>query len=381
LEIKIICLESSIMLNSILPFIVLILVVVFIHEYGHYYFAKKYGVGVTDFSIGFGKEIFGWNDKSGTRWKICWIPLGGYVKFFGDRNVFSQNDQQEILKKYSLDEQKKLFILKPLYQRSLIVAAGPFANFILAVFIFFFIYTFVGKDFTPAVINEVKKDSPAYVAGLKKNDIIVSVDNQKVKSILDVSKFITLSTDEYINFIVSRFDQEMLFKVKPEMFVGEDNLGNKITKRMIGIELGAYNNQINHVKLDPVKSLYYSINEVYFVSTSTLKYLFSIIKGTGDSSQLGGPIRIAKVSGQVAEFGILPFLSMMAYISISLGLINLFPIPLLDGGHLMFYGMEKILGKPLSQKTQEGFFRIGMFLLLSLMFFATFNDLKDIGLF
>ncbi len=369
------------MLNSILPFIVLILVVVFIHEYGHYYFAKKYGVGVTDFSIGFGKEIFGWNDKSGTRWKICWIPLGGYVKFFGDRNVFSQNDQQEILKKYSLDEQKKLFILKPLYQRSLIVAAGPFANFILAVFIFFFIYTFVGKDFTPAVINEVKKDSPAYVAGLKKNDIIVSVDNQKVKSILDVSKFITLSTDEYINFIVSRFDQEMLFKVKPEMFVGEDNLGNKITKRMIGIELGAYNNQINHVKLDPVKSLYYSINEVYFVSTSTLKYLFSIIKGTGDSSQLGGPIRIAKVSGQVAEFGILPFLSMMAYISISLGLINLFPIPLLDGGHLMFYGMEKILGKPLSQKTQEGFFRIGMFLLLSLMFFATFNDLKDIGLF
>ena len=150
---------------------------------------------------------------------------------------------------------------------------------------------------------------------------------------------------------------------------------------MIGITLLPYNNNINHKKLGPLKAMYYSITEVYFVTTSTLKYLGTIITGKGDSSQLGGPIRIAKISGQVAEFGIVPFLSMMAYISISLGLINLFPIPLLDGGHLMFYGIEKILGRPLTQKTQEGFFRIGMFLLLSLMFFATFNDLKDLGLF
>jgi regulator of sigma E protease len=369
------------MLNFILPFIILILVVVFIHEYGHYYFAKKYGVGVTDFSIGFGRELFGWNDKSGTRWKICWIPLGGYVKFFGDRNVFSQSDHEEILKKYNEKEREKLFILKPLYQRSLIVAAGPIANFILAIFIFSFIYMFAGKDFTPAVINEVQKNSPAQIAGLKKNDIILEIDNKKVKSLLDVSKLITLSTSEFIEFKISRYEQEILFKIKPNIIETEDNLGNKIKKRMIGIKLGAYNNQINHVKLGPAKALYYSLNEVYFVTTSSLKYLISILVGSGDSSQLGGPIRIAKVTGQVAEFGILPFLSMMAYISISLGLINLFPIPLLDGGHLMFYGFEKVLGRPLRQKTQEGFFRIGMFLLLSLMFFATFNDLKDLGLF
>ena len=369
------------MLDFLLPFIILILVVVFIHEYGHYYFAKKYGVGVTDFSIGFGKEIFGWNDKSGTRWKICWIPLGGYVKFFGDRNVFSQSDQEEILKKYNEEERKKLFVLKPLYQRSLIVAAGPIANFILAIFIFLFIYMFSGKDFTPAVINEVQKDSPAQIAGLKKNDIILEIDNTKVKSILDVSKLITMSTSEYIDFMISRSDQEILFKIKPNIVDTEDNLGNKIKKKMIGIQLGAYNNEVNHVKLGPAKALFYSVNEVYFVTTSSLKYLMSILFGSGDSSQLGGPIRIAKVTGQVAEFGILPFLSMMAYISISLGLINLFPIPLLDGGHLMFYGFEKILGRPLSQKTQEGFFRIGMFLILSLMVFATFNDLKDLGLF
>ena len=369
------------MLNSILPFIVLILVVVFIHEYGHYYFAKKYGVMVTDFSIGFGKELFGWNDKLGTRWKICWIPLGGYVKFFGDRNVFSQSDQEEIIKKYSEEERKKLFILKPLYQRSLIVAAGPIANFILAVVIFLFIYMFVGKDFTPAVINEVQKDSPAEVAGLMKNDVILEIDGTEVKSILDVSKLITMSTSDFIDFKVSRYDQEVLLKVKPNIVETEDNLGNKINKRMIGIMLGPYNNKINHVKLGPAKALYYSLNEVYFVTISSLKYLGSILTGSGDSSQLGGPIRIAKITGQVAEFGIVPFLSIMAYISISLGLINLFPIPLLDGGHLMFYGFEKILGRPLSQKTQEGFFRIGMFLLLFIMFFATYNDLKDLGLF
>ena len=185
-------------------------------------------------------------------------------------------------------------------------------------------------------VRRVKKDSPAYVSGLKKNDVIISIDNQKVKSILEVSKYIALSTGEYINFNISRSNQEMLFKIKPEMVLSEDNLGNKINKRMIGIEIGAYNNQINHEKLGPTKSLFYSVNEVYFVSASTLKYLVSIIKGTGDSSQLGGPIRIAKITGQVAEYGIIPFLSIMAYISISLGLINLFPIPMLDGGHLMF---------------------------------------------
>jgi len=369
------------MLNTIIPFIILILVVVFIHEYGHYYFAKKYGVGVTDFSIGFGKELFGWNDKSGTRWKICWIPLGGYVKFFGDRNVFSQADQEKILKKYSPEDQKKLFVLKPLYQRSIIVAAGPLANFLLAIVIFLSIYMFIGKDFTPAVINEVQKESPAQVAGIKKNDLILEIDGNKVKSILDVPKLIMMSTSEFIDFKVSRFENELILKVKPNIVEGEDNMGNKVKKRIVGITLSPFNNEINHVKLGPANALYYSIHEVYFVCISQIKYLGSIIAGSGDSSQLGGPIRIAKITGQVAEIGFIPFLSIMAYISISLGLINLFPIPLLDGGHLMFYGFEKVLGRPLSQKTQEGFFRIGMFLLLSLMFFATFNDLKDLGLF
>ena len=369
------------MIDYLLPFLILIMIVVFIHEYGHYYFAKRYGVAVTDFSIGFGKEIFGWNDKSGTRWKICWIPLGGYVKFFGDRNVFSQADQEKLIEKYNEEDRKKLFVLKPLYQRALIVFGGPLANFLLALLIFFSIYTFAGKDFTPAMINEVQKDSPAMIGGLKQNDIILEIDGNEVKSIMDVSKFITLSTDDFIDFKVKRSYDEILLKIKPNMVLSEDNLGNKINKRIVGIKLSAYNNEINHVKLGPAQAIYHAANEVYFVSISSLKYIGAMIFGKADTSQLGGPIRIAKISGQVAEFGLLAFISMMAYISISLGLINLFPIPMLDGGHLMFYAFEKVLGRPLSQKTQEGFFRIGMFLLLTLMIFTTFNDLKDLGLF
>ena len=368
-------------MNYIIPFLILIMIVVFIHEYGHYYFAKRYGVGVTDFSIGFGKEIFGWNDKSGTRWKVCWIPLGGYVKFFGDRNVFSQAEQQEIINKYSEEDRNKLFILKPLYQRSLIVAAGPLANFLLALLIFTIINMFIGKDLTPAVIEEVQKNSPAFTAGMKKNDKIIYIDKKKVESILEVSTFINLSTSQTIEFVVLRNNQEISLLVKPNLVDGKDALGNSVKKRMVGIKLSPFNNEFKKQPLGPTKAIYYSAKEVWFVTTTSLNYLGKMITGSADSSQLGGPIRIAKVTGQVAEYGFIPFLSIMAYISISLGLVNLFPIPMLDGGHLMFYFFEKILGRPLSQKVQEGFFRIGLFLLFSLMFFVTFNDLKDLGLF
>ena len=367
-------------MNYIIPFLILITVVVFIHEYGHYYFAKKYGVGITDFSIGFGKEIFGWNDNSGTRWKICWIPLGGYVKFFGDRNVFSQSEQQELINKYSKEDRKKLFILKPLYQRSLIVAAGPLANFVLAIIIFAFINFFIGKDMTPAIIDEVQADSPAFISGLKKYDKILSIDGHKVESILEVSTFINASTNDKVKFTLLRNDQQISLFVKPNIIEGNDSLGNSVKKKIVGIKLSLSKQKLQKKRLSFLDSVLYSIKEVWFVTVTSLKFIGKMIVGSGDSSQLGGPIKIAKITGQVAELGIIPFLSIMAYISISLGIINLFPIPMLDGGHLMFYTFEKILGRPLSQKTQEGFFRIGLFLLFSLMFFVTYNDLKDLNL-
>ena len=368
-------------MNFLIPFLILITIVVFIHEYGHYYFAKKYGVGVTDFSIGFGKELFGWNDKSGTRWKICLIPLGGYVKFFGDINVFSQADQKEILNKYSEKEKNKLFILKPLYQRVIIVAAGPLANYLLAIVIFSFIFMFNGKDITPAIITNIQEGSPAQESGLKVNDRIFSINNNNVDSIFEVSTLITSSTKDIIEISVIRNDKKINFKVEPKLVNGKDALGNNINKRIIGIQLVPPNNEFKKEKVGITKSLFLSLKEVWFVSITSLQYVGNMIIGNADTSQLGGPIRIEKITGQVAEYGIIPFLNIMAYISVSLGLINLFPIPMLDGGHLMFYSFEKLLGKPLSQKTQEFFFRIGLFLLVFLMFFVTFNDIKDLGLF
>ena len=368
-------------LNFILPFLILLTVVVFVHEYGHYYFAKKYGVGVTDFSIGFGKEIFGFSDKSGTRWKFCLIPLGGYVKFFGDRNVFSEIEQKELLKKYNENDQKKLFGAKPLYQRTLIVVGGPLANFLLAILIFSFIYMFSGKDFTPAKIEEVQIDSPAYVSGLKKNDLITYINDKKIQSIVEVSATINSSSKDDLKISVLRDNQELEFILNPKIITTSDSFGNQIKRKIIGVKLSPLNNEFEKKKLGPTKSLYYATKETWFVTKTSFEFIVSMFKGKGDTSQLGGPIRIAKITGQVSQHGFLAFISIMAYISISLGFINLFPIPLLDGGHLMFYLFEKILGRPLKQKTQEGFFRIGLFLLFSLMFFVTFNDLRDLGLF
>ena len=234
---------------------------------------------------------------------------------------------------------------------------------------------------TPAIIDEVQKDSPALASGLKKNDKIISIDNKKVESILEVSTFINTSTSETIKFVVLRDNQEISLFIKPDLVEGKDSLGNNVMKKIIGIKLSVAGNDFQKIRLGPTKAAYYSVKEVWFVTVTSLSYLGNMITGSADSSQLGGPIRIAKITGQVAEHGLIPFFSIMAYISISLGLINLFPIPMLDGGHLMFYFFEKVLGRPLSQKTQEGFFRIGLFLLFSLMFFVTFNDLKDLGLF
>jgi regulator of sigma E protease len=240
---------------------------------------------------------------------------------------------------------------------------------------------FAGKDFTPAQIQEVQKNSPAYTSGVKSGDIILSINNNKITSILEVSNYINTSTSESIDIKISRNNEEIVLPVKPKKIKGEDSLGNSVNKKIIGIKIAPLNNEFNRERLGPATALLYAIKETWFVTQASLDFVASIFKGKGDTTQLGGPIKIAKITGQVAQHGLIAFLSIMAYISISLGFINLFPIPMLDGGHLMFYAFEKILGRPLTQRTQEGFFRIGLFLLISLMFFTTFNDLKDLGLF
>ena len=365
-------------LQNAFYFILLISVVVFIHEYGHYYYAKKYKVTVTDFSIGFGKELFGWFDKDGTRWKVCLIPLGGYVKFFGDSNSASKPVK---LNEFNSDYHSKLLTTKPLYQRAIIVAAGPMANFVLAIFIFSLIFMISGKDSSIPVIQEVQKESPAEIAGLKSGDQISFVNNTKIESIRDVSALINVPGNNVVRITVKRNSQLLDFDIKPNITEGTDSLGNKSQRKIIGIKITPLNNKIDRERLGPAKAIYYAFKETYKTVTMTLSYLGKVIVGSASPDQLGGPIKIAQITGQVAEHGFMPFLSIMAYISISLGLINLFPIPLLDGGHLLFYLIEFIRGKPLSERIQEYFYRFGFFVLFSLMFFATFNDLKGIGIF
>ena len=369
-------------MTYIVSFLILLTIVVFIHEYGHYYFARKYGVGVTAFSVGFGKELFGFTDKNGTRWKFSAIPFGGYVKFFGDHNVFSDFNREELRKQYSEEDQKKLLAFKPLYQRNLIAFGGPLANFILAFVIFLSVFMFVGKDFTPAMIAEVKKESPAETYGLKKNDVLLNIDGNKVESVMDVAKFITLSNDDFIEFIVLRNNYEYTLKVKPDLVESTDDFGNPFEKRMVGIQIGANNNTINHVKLGPTKAAYYSAKEIIFVSQKTLSMVWGYIqklwgKGYGDVRQLGGPIKIAQISGDVAKMGLLPFVIIIAYISISLGLFNLFPIPLLDGGHIALNTIEGIRGKEFNKGTIDKTFRIGFSIVITLMVFTTINDIYN----
>lgn len=368
------------MLSYLIPFLVLLTIVVFIHEYGHYYFARRYGVGVTDFSIGFGKELLGWTDKNGTRWKFSLIPFGGYVKFFGDHNVFSDFNREKLRKKYSEEDQKKLLAFKPLYQRNLIAFGGPLANFITAFLIFLMVFIFVGKDFTPAKIEEVQKESPAEIYGLKQNDILLYIDGNKVESLAEVSRFITLSTVDFIDFTVLRNDQEYRLKVKPNIIESVDDFGNKIDKRIVGILVVPNNNSINHVKLGPIKAAYYSVKEIIFVSQKTLVMAWGYLqklwgKGYGDLKQLGGPIKIAQISGDVAKLGFLPFILIIAYISISLGLFNLFPIPLLDGGHIAINTIEGLRGKEFTEGTIDKTFRIGFSIVATLMIFSLVNDL------
>ena len=371
------------MLSYIIPFLILLTIIVFVHEYGHYYFAKRYGVGVTIFSIGMGKELFGWTDKSGTRWRFSLIPIGGYVKFFGDHSIFSDYNREELRKKYNDEDQKKLLAFKPLYQRNLIALGGPLANFILAFLIFVCIYMFVGKDFTPASISEVQKDSPAEIYGLEKNDVILNIDGNKINSITDISKMIMLSSNEFIEFKVLRNNEEYLIEVKPNLIDTNDDFGNPLRKRIVGIVVSPFNNEINHVKLGPAQSAYHAFKEVYFVSIKSLDFIWGLIqkiwgKGYGDVNQLGGPIKIAQISGKVFEYGILPFIVTMAYISISLGLVNLFPIPLLDGGHILINTIEAVRGKEFNKNTLDYTFRIGIFIIGSLIIFTTLNDVINV---
>ncbi len=359
-------------LYVLLPFLFVLTVVVFIHELGHFLVARWCGVKVKAFSIGFGREITGFVDRYGTRWRLAWIPLGGYVKFMDDENAASASPASTA--DLTPEEREGAFHAKPLWQRAAIVAAGPIANFLLAVVIFALMFSFIGIRSTAPRVDEVVTNSPAAAAGFKAGDIIRKIDGAPVDSFTEVLRAVSAAPGRQLTVEIDRGGAPYTLQVTPERQEVSDNFGGTISRGIIGIRRLTTPEALDLRKAGPLEAVWLGVRETNFIITSTLGYIGDVIVGRQRADQLGGPIRIAEVSGQVAKVGLEAMFNLIAVISVSVGLINLFPIPLLDGGHLLFYAIEGLRRKPLSERTQEIGFRIGLALVLMLMVFATWND-------
>jgi len=359
------------------PFLFVLTVVVFFHELGHFLVARWCGVKVVTFSIGFGPEIVGFNDRKGTRWKLSAIPLGGYVKFYGDDNAASVPDH-EAAAAMSEAERRDSFIHKPVGARAAVVAAGPIANFLLAIVIFAGVFMIAGKQVTTARVDTVQPNSAAQAAGFQSGDLVVGINGVRIDSFAEMQRIVSISAGETLNVEVERGGTLVTLKAVPDRREMKDNFGNVHRLGVLGISRSMQPGDIRTEKVGPVTAVGMGAAETWFVVDRTLSYIGGIFSGREAADQLGGPIRIAQVSGQVATAGFVALLHLTAVLSVSIGLLNLFPIPLLDGGHLMFYGIEAVRGRPMSERAQEYGFRVGLALVLMLMIFATFNDIKGI---
>jgi len=361
------------LLGYLLPFLFVLTIVVFVHELGHFLVARWCGVAIKTFSIGFGPEIAGFNDRHGTRWRLSWIPLGGYVKFIDDDNAASAGHKS--LDQLSPEERKQSFQGKSLGQRAAVVAAGPIANFILAILIFTAIFALFGERITAANVDIVNPGSAAERAGFLPGDRVISIDGQAIESFSEMQRIVGMSPDQPLHFLLDRSGKTVEITATPERKEITDHFGNVIRLGLLGIQRTASPDDWTLKRHDPVTAFGMAVKECYFVVSRSLGYLYDVVTGREAADQLGGPIRIAQVSGQVATAGFVALLNLAAIISVSIGLLNLFPIPMLDGGHLLFYSIEAIRGRPLSESTQEIGFRIGLAFVLMLMIFATWNDL------
>ncbi len=356
-------------------FLIVLTVLVFVHEFGHYAIARWNGVRIDVFSIGFGPELFGWWDSAGTRWKFSTIPLGGYVKMFGDSDA-SSGQPVPGLGRLAQTERNVSFHYKRLGQRAAIVAAGPAANFAFAIVVLAVLFMTFGQPYTPAEVGQVQPGSAAEQGGIRAGDVILSIDGQSVARFEDVQQAVRMNPGVTMAIAVKRDAGTIALRVTPNRTEVTDRFGNRYEIGLLGIARSG----MEYIKRDPVTALYQAVGETWNLSASTLQAMWQMVKGTRTTDELGGPLRIAQMSGEVARGGIAPILTFMALLSVSLGLINLFPVPVLDGGHLLFYAAEAICGRPLGQKAQEYGFRIGLALVLTLMVFTTWNDLVHIGI-
>lgn len=362
------------LVGYLIPFLFVLTLVVFFHELGHFLIARWCGIRVLTFSIGFGPELFGFYDRYGTRWKVSAVPLGGYVKFLGDDNAASAPDHRAV-ENLSENEKREAFVSQKVGSRAAVVAAGPIANFILAIVIFAAIFALFGKQSTSARVDKVQPQSAAERAGFQAGDLVLSINGDKIDSFADMQQIVSMSAGDTLTIEVERGGIHQTIKAVPDLKDIKDGFGNKHRIGVLGISRSMLPGDIKVEKVGPLRAVAMGAQETWFVIDRTLSYIGGIFAGREAADQLGGPIRIAQVSGQVATAGFVPLLHLAGVLSVSIGLLNLFPIPLLDGGHLLFYLVEAVRGRPLSERAQEVGFRIGLAIVVMLMIFATFNDI------
>jgi regulator of sigma E protease len=367
------------LIGYIVPFLFVLTIVVFFHELGHFLVARWAGVKVLTFSLGFGPELAGFNDRHGTRWKISAIPLGGYVKFFGDESEASTPASSETLAGMTEEERAGSFHHKKVGPRAAIVAAGPIANFILAIVIFTCLFTFFGKPSTTARVDKIEANSAAAKAGFQVGDTVTGIDGKTIGSFSDMQRIVGVHAGDQLTFTIKRGDSTLQLKGTPELREVKDSFGNAHRLGVLGITRATAPGDVVTERVDPATALWLGVKETWFVVERTLAYIGGVFTGREAADQVGGPLRIAQISGQVATIGLAALVHLAAVLSVSIGLLNLFPVPLLDGGHLLFYAVEAVRGRPLSERAQEMGFRIGLGLVLMLMVFATYNDILHLA--
>ncbi|MGQ0741631.1 MAG: RIP metalloprotease RseP [Alphaproteobacteria bacterium] len=352
-------------------FLLVITVVVFVHELGHFLVGRLFGVKIETFSIGFGREIIGWSDRKGTRWKVGWLPLGGYVRFAGDIDAASRPAD---LRHASKKEREGMLQFKPLPQRALVVAAGPLANFLLAAVVFAGMFLAIGKPAAPPVVDSVLTGSPAAEAGILVGDTIRAVNGKPVGTFFDLQRVVVASPGHNLTITLSREGAARNVVAVPRREVVKDRAGQS---QVIG-RLGITNRLVS---VGALEAMSLGADQTWYIIDQTLRYIGGLFLGEGTTRELSGPLGIARISGDVAQEGLVALVSLIAILSVSIGLLNLFPIPVLDGGHLLYYAFEAVLGRPLGARAQEVGFRLGLALIVGLILIATFNDLVRLNLF
>jgi regulator of sigma E protease len=357
-----------------LAFLFVLTIIVFVHEFGHFIVARWNGVTVQSFAIGFGKEVAGFTDRYGTRWKVGWLPLGGYVKFEGDANAAS------LPKASSLDKKKQSpgnFYGKNVAQRASVVAAGPLANFILAIIIFTISFMIVGIPRTEPRVDTVQPGSPAESAGIQSGDLIRRINGSAIYSFDDIQRIVMPRAGETLTVQVERGGAVREFQIVPESREIDDGFGGRVRIGLMGVSRPR-GNALVYERKNPVEALELGFTETWRIIAGSMHFIKRVVTGQENANQLGGPLAIAQISGRAAELGFYELMRIAAMLSVSIGLINLFPVPMLDGGHLLYYVIEFVRGRPLGQNVQEWGFRVGFALVLALMFFATWNDLARV---